>query len=296
MVQKFKFIVTLLTFAALACARVLVKRARWGFLNSGNSNALVMAVLWGGGFVVQCTGEAGLGCIGVFVIGAISSAIALIQGGVSSGDSHSKRNEFTPVLELYESVSFGPGSTQTYNASGEILSLSPYFGNFKRELFNNTIRILALGNVTSSQSILPVLVGHTESNYHLAVGAPHLVVDDLLGLVTRHIPSDFEKRSTTIEVSWVSYNWAKADRTFASRWENDERNVVYGNQLASEIDSFVAKNPSNKYCAAAQLGDNNQDRYNDIGANNLVKGELYMNAWGGLDNPCLDGRDGADMP
>jgi hypothetical protein len=49
-----------------------------------------------------------------------------------------------------------------------------------------------------------------------------------------------------------------------------------------------------KYCLAAQDAGEG-DYYNAIGYQNIDKGQLYINDFGGLDGPCINDKDGAQM-
>lgn len=262
MAYKLSFTDALLASSAFECAQALVKRSSYRS-RSGNKNAILLAVLWSCGYIFRFSGKNGYGSIGTFIMAVITSITAIFQG-IKTVGSNSKGDKVLPLIELYENKSFKVGSKQTYKVSNKILTLKA-FTNEKDDIFGSpaNIIILASGNLTTSELnvALPVVIGYSEENYHIAVGLPRLEACDLVALLSSYKPEITNQRDGSYEVSWALYSWSRANYGAV---ENDE--------LENEFDSLLPKKKS-------KANFTKTDEHHELGNSykEIANGDLYMN-------------------
>lgn len=146
------------------------------------------------------------------------------------------------------------------------------------------------GNVVNSMDgniSYPIVLELSANKARIAVGVSNGGTDNILA----QLPStniSFSKRDSN---PWVSYNFDKTDASYSVKW-TEAFNQNYST-LKQVLQSRFNSYGSYKQCMAAQLGPESND-YGYIGYQNVFKGELYIEQWGGTDSQCLDSKDGAD--
>ena len=95
----------------------------------------------------------------------------------------------------------------------------------------------------------------------------------------------------TMEVDWMSFNtfgenMAEGYEYLGDLYENEDLIRDYGQSAASFDDAFVQDYTGNylsKFCLSA--GPNGDA----VAQDSIIVGEVYMNAWGGIDSNCDSG-------
>lgn len=102
------------------------------------------------------------------------------------------------------------------------------------------------------------------------------------------------KRAPQFESKWMSYQYTDTDSTYSGRWAEAYEAFPNGDEVVSEIQGFIQRYGAWKYCLAMQTSIADTDVYSGVGRENVAKGEIYFNTYGGIDNQCIDPKDGAD--
>jgi len=101
-------------------------------------------------------------------------------------------------------------------------------------------------------------------------------------------------RDNTFEVCWSSYNFDNLNSDLARDFLADTKGDGFEPFAQDAIADFVSRYGAWKYCLSPNYGQ--PPSYNALPYGNAMHGEVYFNTYGGIDGPCNDIHDGADMP
>lgn len=268
--------------------QAIEKRSNWALLDENKDAALVVSAMyyWSKAIGVNCR-QAGArqgACYASLAGLSVASAVGLIKAGTSSGTtSRAYMNEPNASLDSFE-------ITDYLEQLGYNMTILPSLET--RDGISNLSKFKAMGYVSNNQTNyeqLPVYMEFENTIGRVAVGAPgsKLIPE---GTNTTHLM----KRSSDC---WVSYDFEVSDSSYCQAWLDDFYNYngqEDGDALISQLYNWMDAYTYPKYCLAAQQGKRTND-YTNIGYQNICKGELYLDAWGGEDNECTDAKDGADI-
>jgi hypothetical protein len=226
--------------------------------------------------------------------GLVGTAIWLTAAAILSGSHHGtitqpKRDETYLYSNDYEiDVDSFINEMLLYGVN---LSNSTYSLEKRDELIDEPLLLSGyINNAVTNYTTLPVLLDFTIiAEPKVAVGSSSTLVSDMVDAHPLSQSSKFVKRGTNY---WVSYNYDKTDVTYAKPWLDAYENNSL--DFWNDIGSWLYYYGSYKMCIAAQLGPD-QDSFDQVGLRNAFKGELYIEQFGGMDNQCIDDKDGTDM-
>lgn len=225
--------------------------------------------------------------------GLVGTAIWLTAAAVLSGSHHGtitqpKRDETYVYSNDYEiDVDSFINEMLIY---GVDLSNSTDSLVKRDDVIDNAVLLSGhINNAVTNYTTLPVILDFTTiSEPRIAVGSSSTLISDMIDAHPLS-QSKVVKRGTNY---WVSYNYDKTDVTYAKPWLDAYENNSL--DFWNDIGSWLYYYGSYKMCIAAQLGPD-QDSFDQVGLRNAFKGELYIEQFGGMDNQCIDDKDGTDM-
>lgn len=287
----------ILTAASFMNPNNIVERDVWDVIadaseqKTGAALTVALTTSWQAAMARNCKGQArSAPCIASLTMAVLSGSVAIAAAGnAAAGLTARGQRDLSNIW--FEQVG---------------LELEPYtYADNARKrddteftvIYTGTIELPAV-NVTAKYqhrrglNRTPIVVAMTGNITHTIVSAGDMTANDLIIAASRGLT--FLGKRWDFEVDWMSYNYDLVDSRYAKTWmKYYNRDSSYD---VSAIYGFLQKYPNYKMCLAALAGmRNGKISYDTIGYMNVMKGEIYYNAYGGIDSPCLDDKDGADM-